>query len=75
MRDDKVELAKLNRLEKELSGSKALLDIEPVADVFEKDTDNDFNRFMTIQHDQIKKHEPEYSFNPTFDRRKASFDL
>lgn len=48
MRDDKVELAKLNRLEKELSGSKALLDIEPVADVFEKDTDNDFNRFMTI---------------------------
>jgi len=48
VRDDKIELAKLNRLEKDLSGSVKLLEIEPVADTFENETDREFNHLMTI---------------------------
>ncbi len=51
VRENKVELAKLTRLEKDLQGSTQLLEIEPVSDQFEKVTDKDFNQFMTIQHD------------------------
>jgi len=43
VRENKAELAKLNRLEADLYGSTELLEIEAVADSFEKVTDREFN--------------------------------
>lgn len=43
VRENKAELAKLNRLEADLHGSTELLEIEAVADSFEKVTDREFN--------------------------------